>query len=60
MGCGEFDIDISALALDTGGSIYDPKRDAGVRTEWYMDENEVVEVAQLLRFDRLLPNPRDM
>ena len=55
-----FDIDAGALAFGTVGSIYEPEPDCGVRTKWYMDENEVIEAANALRLDRLLPVHYDM
>ncbi|GGK67194.1 MBL fold metallo-hydrolase [Haloarcula sebkhae] len=55
-----FDIDVGALAFGTVGSIYEPESDSGVRTKWYMDENEVIEAANQLQLSRLLPSHHDM
>jgi L-ascorbate 6-phosphate lactonase len=55
-----FDIDAGALAFGTVGTIYEPDHDRGVRTKWYMDENEIIEAANQLRLTRLLPSHHDM
>ncbi|MFB6299655.1 MAG: MBL fold metallo-hydrolase [Halobacteriales archaeon] len=56
----EFDIDIGILAVGSVGRIYDETKDEGITTRWYMDENEVVEAANELQFDRLVPSHYDM
>jgi L-ascorbate 6-phosphate lactonase len=55
-----FDIDVGALAMGTTGNIYWPAEDEARPTTWYMNENEVVEVANALQLDRLLPTHYDM
>ena len=55
-----FEVDAGALAFGTVGSIYEPDPDRGVRTKWYMDENEIIEAATQLRLPRLLPSHHDM
>lgn len=54
------DVDVGALAFGTVGSIYEAEPDRGVRTKWYMDENEVIEAANQLQLTRLLPSHHDM
>lgn len=56
----EFDIDLGVLAFGTVGRIYDAADDEARPTKWYMSENEVVEAANDLRLDRLLPSHFDM
>lgn len=53
----EFDIDLGVLAMGSVGTIADPTPE---RTRWYMDENQVIEAANALRLDRLLPSHYDM
>jgi L-ascorbate 6-phosphate lactonase len=55
-----FDIDLGALAFGSVGRIYDPAADRADRTRWYMDENQIVEAANQLALDRLLPTHYDM
>lgn len=56
----EFDIDVGALAVGSTGNIYYPDDDEARETTWYMDEQEVVEAANALQLDRLLPTHYDM
>lgn len=56
----EFDIDVGVLAFGTVGRIYEPESNEAPRTKWYMDENEVIGAANMLRLDRLLPSHYDM
>ncbi|GAB7093472.1 MBL fold metallo-hydrolase [Halolamina litorea] len=56
----EFDIDVGALAFGSVGHIYEPETGHGERTRWYMDENEIIEAANQLELDRLLPSHWDM
>jgi L-ascorbate 6-phosphate lactonase len=56
----EFDIDAGALAFGSVGDIYDPETDSVERTRWYMDENQLVEAANQLELDRLVPTHYDM
>ena len=55
----EFDVDLGALAFGSVGRVAGDERPAP-RTEWYMDENQVVEAANALELDRLLPTHWDM
>jgi L-ascorbate 6-phosphate lactonase len=55
-----FDIDVGALAMGTTGNVYWPDDDEARPTTWYMDENEVIETANALELDRLLPTHYDM
>jgi L-ascorbate 6-phosphate lactonase len=56
----EFDLDAGALAFGSVGDIYDPETDSVERTRWYMDENQVIEAANQLELDRLVPTHYDM
>jgi L-ascorbate 6-phosphate lactonase len=56
----EFDLDVGALAYGSIGHIAFPGEDAVRRTEWYMNENQVVEAANALALDRLVPTHWDM
>ncbi|WP_331233332.1 MBL fold metallo-hydrolase [Natronorarus salvus] len=56
----EFDIDLGVLAFGTVGHIHFPEEGETKRTRWYMDENQVIEAANDLRLDRLLPSHYDM
>jgi L-ascorbate 6-phosphate lactonase len=56
----EFDIDLGILAFGTVGNIYYPDEDQARETRWYMDESQVIEVANTLQLDRLLPSHYDM
>jgi L-ascorbate 6-phosphate lactonase len=56
----EFDIDLGALAFGSVGTIHDPETGHGERTVWYMDENQVIECANALGLDRLVPTHHDM
>ena len=55
-----FEIDLGVLAFGTTGIM--PDRDTGVPTvtKWYNDENQIIEAAEDLRLDRLLPSHWDM
>jgi len=55
-----YDIDLGVLAFGTVGNVYDPEAGEPVRTRWYNDENRIVEAANTLRLDRLLPSHWDM
>jgi L-ascorbate 6-phosphate lactonase len=55
-----FDIDVGALALGSVGNVYDPDAGHVERSRWYMDENGVIEAANQLELDRLLPTHYDM
>lgn len=56
----EFDIDVGTLAFGTRGHLYVPEDDRTRRVDWYQDENQVVESANQLQLDRLLPCHYDM
>ncbi|MFC5134673.1 MULTISPECIES: MBL fold metallo-hydrolase [Haloferacaceae] len=56
----EFDVDLGALAFGSAGLVYDGETATSERTRWYMDENEIVEAANQLRLDRLLPTHWNM
>jgi len=56
----EFDIDVGSLTTGSTGRIRYPEEE-GPRTEtWYSGENDVVELANALELDRLLPVHWDM
>jgi L-ascorbate 6-phosphate lactonase len=55
-----YDIDLGVLAFGAVGNRYDPDRGERVRTKWYSDENMVVEAANELQLDTLLPSHWDM
>lgn len=56
----EYDIDLGVLAFGTVGMIRDKETGEPKRTRWYNDENQAVEAASALRFDRFLPSHWDM
>ncbi len=55
-----YDIDLGALAFGTIGMIPDKETGEPVRTRWYNDENEIIEAAEQLQLDRLIPTHWDM
>jgi L-ascorbate 6-phosphate lactonase len=55
-----YDIDLGILAFGSVGNIPDKETREPKRTKWYADENEVVEAANALQFDRLLPSHWDV
>jgi L-ascorbate 6-phosphate lactonase len=55
-----YDIDVGILAFGTVGMIPDKETGEPVRTKWYNDETQIVEAANALQFDRLLPSHWDM
>lgn len=57
---GEFDLDLGILALGSTGMIPDKETREPKRTTWYNDERMVVEAANELELDRLLPTHWDM
>ena len=60
-GIGErHDVDLGILAFGTVGTIPDRETGEPTRTRWYADENGVIEAANRLRIDRLLPSHWDM
>ena len=55
-----YDFDLGILAFGSVGAIPDKQTREPVRTKWYSDENEIVEAACDLQFDRLVPTHWDM
>lgn len=55
-----FDIDAGVLAFGSRGRVPLPAEGTVERVEWYMDADQVVEAANQLRLDRLLPSHWDM
>jgi L-ascorbate 6-phosphate lactonase len=55
-----FDADVGALAFGTTGMILDKETREPKRTTWYNDENMVIEAANELQLDRLVPTHWDM
>jgi L-ascorbate 6-phosphate lactonase len=55
-----YDIDLAALAFGTVGTIPDKESGEPTRTRWYSDENMVIEAANQLELDRLIPTHWDM
>jgi L-ascorbate 6-phosphate lactonase len=55
-----FDIDVGVLAFGTVGRIHHSADGETRPTKWYMTEGEVVEAANALQLDRLLPSHFDM
>lgn len=56
----QYDIDLGVLAFGTVGNIPDKQTGEPKRTRWYNDENQAVEAASDLQFDRFLPSHWDM
>ncbi|WP_339103680.1 MBL fold metallo-hydrolase [Haloterrigena salinisoli] len=56
----EYDIDLGILAFGTVGMIPDKETGEPKRTRWYNDENQIIEAAESLELDRLLPSHWDM
>ncbi|WP_331233019.1 MBL fold metallo-hydrolase [Natronorarus salvus] len=55
-----YGIDLAALAFGTVGTIPEKETGEPTRTRWYSDENMVIEAANQLGVDRLLPTHWDM
>jgi L-ascorbate 6-phosphate lactonase len=55
-----FDVDVAALAFGSVGMIPDKETGEPARTRWYNDENQVIEAANALQVDRLVPTHWDM
>ncbi len=55
-----YSIDIGAFAFGTVGNIYHSTEEQCRRTRWYMDENQIIEAANQLQVDRLVPSHYDM
>jgi len=56
----QYDIDLGVVAFGTEGNIYDDAYQARSRTRWYNDENQIIQAANALELDRLLPSHWDM
>lgn len=55
-----YDLDLGVLAFGSVGTIRDKETGEPVRTKWYNDENEIIEAANQLQLDRLVPTHWDM
>jgi L-ascorbate 6-phosphate lactonase len=56
----DYAIDLAAIAFGTVGQLRAGETGERKRTRWYNDENQVVEAANQLRVDRLVPTHWDM
>ncbi|WP_122090698.1 MBL fold metallo-hydrolase [Halalkalicoccus subterraneus] len=56
----DYDIDLGVLAFGTVGTIPDKESGESRKTKWYSDESQIIESANDLRLDRLLPSHWDM
>lgn len=56
----EFDIDVGSLTFGTVGRIHRQDEGETRARRWYSDENEVIEMANALELDRLVPVHWDM
>ncbi|MCU4971312.1 MBL fold metallo-hydrolase [Halobacteria archaeon AArc-m2/3/4] len=56
----EYDIDLGVLAFGAVGRIPDKESGEPQRTRWYSDENQIIDAAEDLQLDRLLPSHWDM
>jgi len=56
----QYDIDLGVLAFGAVGMIPDSTTGEPTRTQWYSDENMIIEAANELQLDRLLPSHWDM
>jgi len=55
-----YDVDLAVLAFGSVGMIPDKQTGAPKKTKWYNDENMLVEAANELQVDRLVPTHWDM
>jgi len=55
-----YDIDVGVLAFGTVGMIDDKETGEPTRTQWYNDENMIIEAANELELDTLVPTHWDM
>jgi L-ascorbate 6-phosphate lactonase len=55
-----YDIDVGVLAFGTVGMIDDKESGEPERTKWYNDENMIIEAANELQLDTLVPTHWDM
>jgi L-ascorbate 6-phosphate lactonase len=56
----EFNIDLGIMAFGSAGMVPDKETGEPEYTQWYSNENQVIEAASALRVDRLLPSHWDM
>lgn len=56
----KYEVDVGALAFGSVGMIPDKETREPKRTRWYNDENEIIEAANELQLDRLVPTHWDM
>ncbi|MFB6128674.1 MAG: MBL fold metallo-hydrolase [Halorhabdus sp.] len=56
----QYDIDLGVLAFGSVGMVPDTTGEEPTRTRWYNDENAIVEAANELQLDALLPSHWDM
>jgi len=56
----QYDIDLGVLAFGAVGMIPDSETGESKRTKWYSDENMIIEAANELQLDTLLPSHWDM
>src|SRR6056297_802052 len=56
----KYDIDLGVLAFGAVGMIPDSETGEPQRTQWYSDENMIIEAANELQLDTLLPSHWDM
>jgi L-ascorbate 6-phosphate lactonase len=56
----QYDIDVGVLAFGAVGNIPDKETGEDVRTRWYSDENMIIEAANELQLDTLVPSHWDM
>lgn len=55
-----YDVDLGILAFGAVGNVPDKQTREPKRTRWYNDENQIIQAASDLRFDRLLPSHWDV
>lgn len=55
-----YDIDLGVLAFGTVGMIDDTRTGESRRTKWYNDENQIIQAANELQLDTLVPTHWDM
>lgn len=55
-----YDIDLGALAFGSVGMIRDKETGEPSRTKWYSNETEIIDAANQLQLDRLIPTHWDM
>lgn len=56
----EFDIDVSPLAFGTSRLVYFLEHGRRIPLDWYNDGDQLIELANALQVDRLLPTHHDM